>query len=551
MKLISKFLYLSLLILTSCSFQKNSKSDSNRGSDQQLHQETAKTENFCDDNQSQNSLTSTTLLALSTSDQPKDLCIVWNQVKNFQENDIEDDNIEVVENFSLSALNLVSKGDKPFTYYNQFAKELTNLSLVLNGSSIKNVIVINNLTHNSNNNLVLIPYLKENIDWLFSSTNDLTSNQFSEYWKSVEEAFSKESLCSDSMINKIIQKKTISSHLLTISSSCKVKLNSGQVVEARSKLEIPVSENELRYFRNALKSQTILIESEKKLKLRTVLLIAIANQDANLFRMTIGIPKDESVTYILTLAYITQSKIEPFLEKVNSNDLSEALEWSDFSQGMGKKGFKEVLDLFYKYNIFPTEKHTLSYLLEITTTRIQYPDHYSNSLIVDLFRYLKSNTATKLGSAIQFSEFIQQELGLIFKGKVDPSVIEFLVGKEMKDISVTFVNSLLSFNKFIFSLDKSPGTYRIQGTIFVAIGKKSNLKELSTREILYFVKEDGTQGFHVEMDDFLKSMDSGNFNEINLVCQGSDCGTLVPIYVAGTRSLLARIAASYKSIIAE
>ncbi|WP_413559682.1 hypothetical protein [Bdellovibrio sp. HCB209] len=543
----SVLLILSPIFLASCSFQKNPKSDNFHPADYGLQQQAIKPTYFCGDEDSRNDLPSATLLALSTSDQAKDLCIVWKQVKKFQENDIEEDNLEVVDNFTESALNYILKSGKPLSHFSIFAKELTNLSIALNGSSLKNTIVINNMTKNSVNNLSLIPYLKDRIDLLFLSTNDLSSNEFTDYWKSIEEIHSKDNLCTELTLSKVILHKTVSAHLLSISNSCKFRFAASQIIEARTRLNVPVSDNELRYFRNSIKSKTISVDGDNILKMRKVVFTAIAREDANLLRLTKSIPRNENLLFLFTLAYSTQSKIEPFIEKLNQSDLTDDFEWSKLESALNSKGLKQVLNLLYKQNIFPTHDSTLSIVGGLKEARMNHPRFYSDSSIIDLFEYLRSSTGTRLPEALQKTKYIEQELGLIFNGTAEPTLIESLTGQSINDVRITFVNSLLSFSKFLFSLESTPGTYRINGPIFVALGKHSDLKNVGSEKFIYFVKDDGNMGFSISMDSFLTAMSTGRYDDINLDCSGPDCNTIVPIYQAGTRSLLKRIAEKYKS----
>lgn len=492
------------LLTGACSFKKDS-ADKQNTVVAPLQTEIQKQKNFCQDITFNNEISRANILALSSSTQMQDMCDVWNYLSNLKIEDIIHSDTEIFENFTNS-VNVYLKKEKVEVSFDTFSKNVTNLSLKLNGASVKNVILLNNRTNNFDNNIPLLKYVKSDVSILFSESNEMPLNSFNTYWNKVESGITKTEICKLETVEEILKKKTISPHILSISTACDIHLSPIQIVKIRKSLNLKISDSEVRFLQSSIKAKVLIANSSEASIFTGTISSAIAKSDPNLFRLA-KIIKRSSDKGLHIFAYAIQSNvnIEPLLEGLNAEEFAELLQWESIALTSGLPAFDALLSLLNKYNLFPSIEVTRDILDGIKKERSSVDGISLNSSnTISLIKFLRSTTYTgyfKIASEMGIEE---NELQLLASGTTnDTSVFEFLTGQKISDITFN-LNVSTQGSLLISRREKFEGPH-IPGDILENLIIKKDSAGVKTQDLIYYRTPSGETIF-VSSKEFIEAL---------------------------------------------
>ncbi|UOF00019.1 hypothetical protein [Bdellovibrio reynosensis] len=391
-----------------CSFKK----DSVNKSDATVHQfETKETlPEFCHEDTSED--TNGDMLSLSSSQIESDLCLSWTLLKKeTNESNILPYHNKVFTNL-LRSLFLVSEtmsSEQKKAYLNKFLNWATEYGFK-NKAINQDLISLNNLTFNQLNNVKIL-----NKDFLssglfpFAKTDELTLNQYEQYFSRLSEKTSLAEICKEDHLKNIFKSRSLGAATSLTLQICKTTFPASTLVYQRQIYAKLVHPSEISYVASAIESGFLIHNEDKSsINLGHIIATAVKRNDKNLFKLgEVAFPKAENKFYSLAMAekidyplkdFVSTSSARLFLHIFSSQEINNCFKMDTCSS---------LLEYFKKSDVIPNESQTRDILSKLN--RFSLYDFELNSLLA-FYKLLRSNTVT--GFTRLFNEFKLQDYEL-------------------------------------------------------------------------------------------------------------------------------------------
>ncbi|MFV3407350.1 hypothetical protein ACNH6C_02005 [Bdellovibrio bacteriovorus] len=416
-----------------CSFQKNK----NEKQPVIVEEKSNTPTFFCQGAIPDDSLPDSQLLAFSTSNKEDELCqaIIQFRQKSSKGLLISKDK-EIFNNILKSTLTIVKTrnvdhNSKDFSDFSLWASQFTAAN---EGTSHQTMIRINNLISSQQNNILLAnrDFVARKV-FLFVDTDHLSQDDYLTYFEALANKVTLSELCSDQSLRILLRSKKISAHTLSTLQRCRAVYSAADIVQLRSTLSTPVSEDEVNLLSTLLRNNFITpsLEEINFSVIGAPISLAVKNNDLNLLKLSIiAFEKSGKVFSSLIMAKRMKYDLEGFL-RTNAKSLHSTLSslWTppEILNALKESESKAFFDILSESDAIPVRTQSEEILNSLWEARSKHSSFNIHGLASFLL-LLRSNTVS--GFNVLFSKLglANKEIALIVKRMDSSAQVAELVG---------------------------------------------------------------------------------------------------------------------------